>query len=268
MNIKIMKREEAESRGLLYFYTGKKCKWGSISPRFTHKGTSHAKNVLGLEYATTGMCVHCAKLMQEGEGSIGESFESIMGRWDSTTHRLDTKKLPYLRGTSSMGYFVRGFTYVSAQDYDKCSKLLWVKAKKYIKASTSKDNRKRAEENIKELYGKCVFLHRYVLGLPKGSESVGDHIKGYTLDNRLNKIRICTLSENNYNSKKRSKGTSKYKGVDKIAGFSGKSWRTRLYINGKYKTGHFRTEDEAALYYNTLLDLYRPSKYNVYNVIE
>ena len=201
--------------------------------------------------------------------TVYHTFEEIMDRWDSTTHKTCTKKLPYLSGTSAKGYKVAGFTYISSIDYAWCSKLLWIKVKDYVKATCSKYNCKRVDEPIKDLYGYYFLLHRYVLNMDKVNSLVGDHIYGFTLDNRRCNLRVCNNTENNYNSKKRKMGTSKYKGVDNIYRGKGKTWRVRLYLGeGKYKTRSYHTEEEAALGYNNLLDMYRPSEFNVYNKLD
>lgn len=56
-----------------------------------------------------------------------------------------------------------------------------------------------------------VYLHRLLLNAEP--EQKVDHVNGNTLDNRRSNLRICTTSQNSQNSKKRSGGSSRFKGV-------------------------------------------------------
>lgn len=199
--------------------------------------------------------------------TVYETFDQIMDRWEPTTHKPCTKKLPYLSGTSGKGFKIKGFTYVSSEDYTWCSKLHWIKAKNYIKATCSIANRGRVTQDIKELYGNCMFIHRCILGLYMNDKLLGDHINNLTLDNRKCNLRVATIIQNSSNTRPAKGKKSKYKGVDFLEGLN-KPWRSRLYLEGKHKTATFYTEEEAAMDYNEMLDLYRPSEYNVYNKID
>jgi hypothetical protein len=98
-------------------------------------------------------------------------------------------------------------------------------------------------------HGKKIFLHRLILGLEPGDPREGDHIEGNTLDNRREKLRISTVSQNRHN-RTFSTNTSGYKGVK----------RTRrgrfMSVIGTWKTstwrylGTFDTAEEAAVAYN------------------
>ena len=220
------------------------------------------------EHDYVGVCDVCTVVSQK-KVLIYETFEGIMEKWDNTTHKVCTKKLPILKGTSNKGYRVRGFSYVSTEDYEKCSKLLWVRVDGYSKANYSKENRKRTKEATFHEKGKVISQQDFVLAHISSRNMIVDHINHFELDNRRVNLRLCSLLENNYNkSKYNSKHKGKYIGVDKIGvAETCKCWRVRLYVKGKRYTGSFRSEVEAAKEYNRLLRLHRPSKFNVYNKV-
>jgi hypothetical protein len=72
-----------------------------------------------------------------------------------------------------------------------------------------------------------------------------DHINGNPYDNRLLNLRLCTLSENQQNSKIRVDNTTGYKGV----GFSKSlnKYTVRCRANGKrHNLGYFDTAEKAS----------------------
>src|ERR1700757_1727388 len=77
--------------------------------------------------------------------------------------------------------------------------------------------------------GKSVthYMHRDIMKTPKGMET--DHRKGSTLNNQKYNLRIATTTQNSWNSGRRRKGTSKYKGVYK--GY--RKWYARIRIDGQ-----------------------------------
>lgn len=91
-------------------------------------------------------------------------------------------------------------------------------------------------------------LHSTILEPVKGM--VIDHINGDKLDNRKENLRVCTISENTQNQRKRPYLSSKYLGVrwhkrDKV-------WIAKIAKDGKgIHLGTFRQEELAARMYDS-----------------
>ena len=84
-----------------------------------------------------------------------------------------------------------------------------------------------------------------------------DHIKHNRLDNRKNKLRLCTNAQNAYNSrKKQRKASSQYKGVSWCS--HTKKWKSQLCYEGfNMYLGYFDSELAAArVYDNTAEELF------------
>lgn len=97
--------------------------------------------------------------------------------------------------------------------------------------------------------GKQYRAHRVAWYIYYGfwPESDIDHVNCIKTDNRIENLRICNDSQNQCN-KTKSRGTSRYKGVDlhKASGL----WRARIRKNYKVRElGYFHTEEEAAAAY-------------------
>lgn len=128
--------------------------------------------------------------------------------------------------------------------------------------SWSIDSGGYAGTNIKDDRGKWrrIRMHRFLKGAPKDMDI--DHINGDRLDNRQENLRVCTRQENLRNSKKRKRGTSKYKGVY----FSKRiqKWIARIGVNGVTKhIGCFEKECDAAKAY----DLYAKKLFGEFALI-
>lgn len=98
---------------------------------------------------------------------------------------------------------------------------------------------------------KRVFMHREIIGTPKGM--VTDHINRDTLDNRRCNLRVATHAQNKRNvSKKTMNGkqpSSRFKGVcfDKRLN----KWRAQISIKNKITLlGRFKSEIKAAKAYD------------------
>jgi len=94
--------------------------------------------------------------------------------------------------------------------------------------------------------GKKLYLHRVLMQAPK--ELTVDHKNGDGLDNRRENLRLCTSTQNKYNSKMRSHNTSGYKGVCK--GY-GSKWTASMSCGGRrLYLGTFETGEQAAKAYD------------------
>lgn len=100
---------------------------------------------------------------------------------------------------------------------------------------------RRTEKN------KAIFMHRVILNTPDGFMT--DHINGNGLDNREANLRICTREQNKQNSVKRTKLSSKFKGVDWYKAY--KKWRVRITFEKKpMHIGLYNDEVKAAQAYD------------------
>jgi hypothetical protein len=151
---------------------------------------------------------------------------------------------------------------VDDEDYEKLSERSW-----HVSFSNKNKRHKQhvyAQVTIKKDGIKKTYkIHRIILGVNDPKIDV-DHINGNTLDNRRCNLRLCSRSDNNKNSIKRSKldsksPVSKYKGVRysfiyKPNGkkhIRSKPWMAAGSENGKpVHLGYFKTELEAAKAYN------------------
>ncbi len=140
------------------------------------------------------------------------------------------KKIPLTQGE---------FALVDDEDFD------WLNQWKWLLLTNGKNNLYAATW----IGGKCVLMHRLILGLKKENKLQVDHINNNGLDNQKRNLRICTNQQNSWNQKKRKNKTSKYKGVSwsKLH----KKWKVEIMINSKEKfLGLFSDPCKAAKAYN------------------
>jgi HNH endonuclease/AP2 domain len=127
---------------------------------------------------------------------------------------------------------------VSVEDFEQCKGYSW-------RAWWNKCT--RSFYAIAYIGGKQVYLHRFVMGAPKGMDV--DHKNHDTLDCTRPNLRICTRSENLQNCRKRSSCSSSYKGV--YWSKKGRQWVARVEKDdGSGWLGGFSSEAEAARAYN------------------
>jgi hypothetical protein len=129
------------------------------------------------------------------------------------------------------------FAIVDAADYDRLSKYKWL-----------------ALERGRSLYaktfllkGKPLHMHRLITSAPP--HLVVDHINHNGLDNRRQNLRLCTHTQNQKNTRPRSGGTSKYKGVHWEKAKN--KFRAKIMLNRKsIHLGYFKNEVAAAKAYD------------------
>ena len=134
------------------------------------------------------------------------------------------------------------FAIVDEEDFEKINSLKWC----YEKHGKQDYANKAIRVGKKQ---RSVRMHQMILNCPQGYEI--DHINGCGLDNQRKNLRIVNRMQNNWNSRKRRKATSRYKGVS----FSkrDKKWKVQILSDSRYYSmGLFETEMGAALAYNDL----------------
>lgn len=94
---------------------------------------------------------------------------------------------------------------------------------------------------------KEIYLHRTILERKLGRDllvnEVVDHIDNDTLNNRRDNLRIASLSENQWNSRKPKNNTTGYKGVRRS---KGTRYRSSITVKNKYiYLGCFATAELA-----------------------
>lgn len=96
-----------------------------------------------------------------------------------------------------------------------------------------------------------IYMHKLIL--PSKKPLVSDHIDGNSLNNQRINLRTCTHRQNSWNSVKRKKGQSKYKGV--TWSFKGSTYLTQVNYT---RIGIFKNEIHAAIAYDLWAkDIYR-----------
>jgi hypothetical protein len=134
------------------------------------------------------------------------------------------------------------FAIVDPQDYQRLSRYKWRLCR------TRGKNVLYAERSIRLPGGKYarILMHRQLIEAPEGY--VIDHINGCGLDNRRANLRLATVAQNAWNSKKRNP-RSGYKGVW-FAADKG-LWRAAIVYHGRrVHIGYFGDKIDAAKAYD------------------
>lgn len=131
------------------------------------------------------------------------------------------------------------FAIVDKSDLDKVNQFKWYKSSIGYAVAT--------------IEGTTQFMHRFILGLPKGSFDWVDHKNGNKLDNRKSNLRLVDAQKSRANSRKmlfKNKDcTSCYKGVHKKSLL--RNWSAAICYKGKREhLGSFKTEIGAAKAYD------------------
>jgi hypothetical protein len=96
--------------------------------------------------------------------------------------------------------------------------------------------------------GRCLYLHRYLLGVTDRKQHV-DHINHDALDNRRENLRIVTPSQNLQNKRPNLNAKSRFKGAS-WNGQAGK-WLAQISVEGRgLYLGLFDTDVDAAIAYD------------------
>lgn len=133
---------------------------------------------------------------------------------------------------------------VSKEDYERVSEKKWHVCGKepYLYAASGhKTSKKRVAKGYKST-NTYTTLHRFITNAGEGS--VVDHINKDTLDNRRSNLRVCSHSQNLFNSKFKAvefKGVRKHKSRDCF----------EVFINDIVLTG-FCTKSDAARAYDQI----------------
>ena len=134
------------------------------------------------------------------------------------------------------------FAIVDPQDYQRLSRYKWRLCR------TKGKNVLYAERSLRLPNGKYsrLLMHRQLIDVPDGY--VIDHINGCGLDNRRANLRLATVAQNAWNSKKRNP-RSGYKGVW-FASDKG-MWRAAIVCHGRrMHLGYFNDKIDAAKAYD------------------
>ena len=132
---------------------------------------------------------------------------------------------------------------VDDEDYEWLNKHKW--------SATKCRNTFYAVRHIRLPNGKqrTIQMHRVILGLESGDKRQGDHRYNNGLDNRRDKLRICTCSQNHQNGNSHRGGSSAFKGVSWRK--DSHKWRSYIQVERcRINLGLFTSEVEAAKVYD------------------
>jgi hypothetical protein len=140
------------------------------------------------------------------------------------------KEIPLVNG--------RGIALVDDEDFPYLSQMKWylIQPQRACKYAHTKLN------------GRTTYMHRLVLGSPKGLEV--DHIDNDGLNNQRANLRLATRGQNNMNIHSLG-GKSKYRGVSRNG--ANTKWMAYIKKDGKQThLGYFDSEIDAALAFDEM----------------
>lgn len=132
---------------------------------------------------------------------------------------------------------------VDDEDFEELSKLKWRVDYRERLGSVN-----RSPSTIRESAKNGRSLPRILTAATRGM--FVDHISGVVLDNRRANLRVCSVAENNRNSRVQRNSTSGFKGVIPNTGGNragkAKPWLAQIRFEGKrYRLGCFATRESA-----------------------
>lgn len=143
--------------------------------------------------------------------------------------------------TKSISLTQGKFALVDDEDYEYLNQWKWFYNDGY------------AVRNSPRPHQTTIRMHRVIAKTPDDMET--DHINGNKLDNQSKNLRICSHSNNQRNTVKKSNNTSGYKGVSWDKSF--KKWASSINIDGRRKKlGRFNDPVEAARAYDKAAFIY------------
>ncbi len=141
------------------------------------------------------------------------------------------------------------FALVDDEDYDR---LVAIGRWHYSNGYAARNFRRKRLSDGK-MVNKGIWMHRVIMDTPDGMDT--DHIDNDKLNNQRINLRICSRSENQQNTCKRSHNTSGYKGVSWSK--RDKKWEAKIKFDGKSRAlGNFTCKHEAARAYNAAATKY------------
>lgn len=123
---------------------------------------------------------------------------------------------------------------VDDEDYDKVAEYSWHCGQGYARTCLYLGGGAKNQKRY------SLGMHRLIMDAKPGQ--MVDHIDGDFLNNQKSNLRFCTHSQNQANSRRRGKFSSRYKGVSRCHG----KW---VAVLCRERLGRFATEEEAARAY-------------------
>lgn len=213
-----------------------------------------------------GKKISCGCTPQVSSKEFWERFMDLMSNWDHKSDVDGISRLPLFK-------FKKGSTFIEGiKDYALVDTEFYNYWKNYPFIMSNQGY--CMISNCSFVYEKLVGfaqwggrdkrkkykLHHLVYGCTNFKNYVIDHIDGNPRNNCRSNLRLATVAENSYNSRKKNKNTSsKYKGVSFVENRqrqkkTGKwlPWRATITQNNRSKVKYFESEVEAALWYNKM----------------
>lgn len=136
------------------------------------------------------------------------------------------------------------FTLVDGLDYNRLSQFKWYAQR----SGRGKPDYYAARCLIEDGQKTTILMHRLILDAP--DNVLVDHKNRDRLDNVRKNLRLCSVSQNQYNRVPNEGCASKYKGVSWSKRHL--KWRARIERDGKQVgLGYFSNEADAARAYDT-----------------